>query len=97
MGRINYTYKGRYLFTGSARYDGSSRLAAGHKWVVFPSAALAWRISEESFFTKSEVMNNLKLRLGYGVTGNTAIDPYKTAGNLALNRYNYGSTNVLGF
>ena len=48
MGRVNYSYKGKYLFTGSARYDGSSRLAEGHKWVLFPSIALGWRISEES-------------------------------------------------
>lgn len=97
MGRVNYSYKDRYLFTGSVRYDGSSRLADGHKWVLFPSAALAWRVSEEAFLENVAVLNNLKFRVGYGITGNTAIDPYKTSGNLAINRYNYGNTNVLGF
>ena len=53
MGRINYNYLGRYLLTVSARYDGSSRLADGHKWVLFPSAALAWRINEESFMSST--------------------------------------------
>jgi len=97
MGRMNYNYKDRYLLTASARYDGSSRLASGHKWVLFPSAALAWRVSEEDFMKSINVLNNLKFRVGYGITGNAAIDPYKTSGNLALNRYNFGNTNVLGF
>jgi len=97
MGRFNYSYKDRYLITASARYDGSSRLAEGNKWVLFPSAALAWRISEESFMKGSSLFSNLKLRAGYGITGNSAIDPYKTAGNLAYARYNYGSTNAMAF
>jgi len=97
MGRINYAYKDRYLFTASARYDGSSRLAPGHKWVMFPSAALAWRINKEDFMSGNSTFSDLKLRVGYGVTGNSAIDPYKTAGNLAYARYNYGSTNVMAF
>jgi hydroxyacyl-ACP dehydratase HTD2-like protein with hotdog domain len=58
----NYSYKDRYLLTASARYDGSSRLAPGNKWVLFPSAALAWRISEENFMKNQTFMNNLKLR-----------------------------------
>jgi TonB-linked SusC/RagA family outer membrane protein len=97
MGRINYSYKDRYLVTASARYDGSSRLAEGNKWVLFPSAALAWRISEEGFMKGSSLFSNLKLRAGYGITGNSAIDPYKTAGNLYYARYNYGSTNAMAF
>lgn len=97
MGRLNYTLKDRYLMTVSARYDGSSRLAPGHKWVLFPSAALAWRITEEDFMDNIQVMNNLKLRLGYGLTGNSAIQPYKTAGNLEYSRYNYGNSNVMAF
>lgn len=97
MGRINYSLKDRYLLTISARYDGSSRLAGGHKWVLFPSAALAWRIKEESFLKDIDVLSNLKFRLGYGITGNTAIDPYKTQGSLSIGRYMYGSTGVLSF
>lgn len=97
MGRANYNFKDRYLLTVSARYDGSSRLANGHKWVLFPSTALAWRIKEESFLKGVDVISNLKLRLGWGITGNTAIDPYKTQGSLSYGRYNYGSTGVLSF
>jgi TonB-linked SusC/RagA family outer membrane protein len=97
MGRVNYSYKDRYLLTASARYDGSSRLAPGNKWVMFPSAALAWRISEEGFLKGNPDISNLKLRAGFGITGNTAIDPYKTSGNLGYARYNYGSNNVMAF
>ena len=64
MGRVNYNYLGRYLLTVSARYDGSSRLADGHKWVLFPSAALAWRISDEKFMKNIKWLDNLKLRVG---------------------------------
>lgn len=63
MGRVNYGYMGRYLLTLSARYDGSSRLAEGHKWVLFPSAALAWRISDEPFMKDLLWLDNLKLRV----------------------------------
>lgn len=99
MGRVNYNYLGRYLLTVSARYDGSSRLAEGHKWVLFPSAALAWRISDEPFMKSLSWMDNLKLRLGYGKTGNSAVDPYQTKGGLAIRRYVYnnGATEVMGY
>ncbi|MEI6275767.1 MAG: TonB-dependent receptor [Prolixibacteraceae bacterium] len=97
MGRINYSYKDKYLLTASARYDGSSRLAQGHKWVMFPSAAIAWRINKEDFMSGAGAISNLKLRAGYGLTGNSAIDPYKTAGNLGFARYNFGANNVMAF
>jgi TonB-linked SusC/RagA family outer membrane protein len=97
MGRVNYSLMDKYLLTVSARYDGSSRLAQGHKWVLFPSAALAWRIKEEAFLQDVEALSNLKLRLGFGVTGNTAIDPYKTQGNLSYGRYSYDTQGVLSF
>jgi len=97
MGRFNYSYKDKYLLTASARYDGASRLAPGKKWVLFPSAALAWRINEESFMKNTNIFSNLKLRAGFGITGNSAIDPYKTAGNLGYARYNFGTTNMMAF
>jgi len=90
MGRINYGYLGRYLLTVSARYDGSSRLADGHKWVLFPSAALAWRINEEEFMSKADWLDNLKFRVGYGKTGNSAVDPYQTKGKLKNMQYWFG-------
>ena len=64
---------------------------------VVPSAALAWRVKEESFLKDADCLSNLKLRLGWGITGNTAIDPYKTQGNLEYGRYSYGSNGVLAF
>lgn len=99
MGRINYGFLGKYLLTVSARYDGSSRLADGHKWVLFPSAALAWRISDEAFMKKLTWVDNLKLRFGYGKTGNSAVDPYQTKGQLALQHYvfNNGGTEYIGY
>ncbi|MDR1154930.1 MAG: TonB-dependent receptor [Bacteroidales bacterium] len=97
MGRVNYNYKSKYYATLSIRYDGSSRLADGHKWVSFPAFALAWRINEEAFLKDFTSLNNLKLRAGYGVTANTAISPYQTKGTLGKKYYNYGSTGVIGY
>ncbi len=69
-GRVNYTYDSRYLLTATMRYDGSSRFAEDNRWGAFPSVALAWRLSNESFFKPlNHVMNDLKLRFSYGVTG----------------------------
>lgn len=78
MGRVNYIFKDRYLATINFRADGSSRYSVGNKWGAFPSVALAWRISEEGFMKNVTFINNLKLRVGYGVTGNPAISPYET-------------------
>jgi len=67
--RVNYTYQGKYLLTFTLRKDGSSRFAPGNQYGLFPSVALAWRISEESFFKDMPNLSDLKLRVGYGVTG----------------------------
>jgi TonB-linked SusC/RagA family outer membrane protein len=92
LGRVNYSFRDRYLLTASVRYDGSSRLAEGQKWVAFPSVALAWRISEEGFMKGITVIDNLKLRLGYGVVGNSAVAPYSTVGTITSSRYNWDKT-----
>ncbi|WP_310684812.1 SusC/RagA family TonB-linked outer membrane protein [Aliifodinibius sp. S!AR15-10] len=76
--RLNYSYKDRYLFTATGRWDGSSKLAPGNKWAFFPSAAVAWRISEERAIQNIPAISNLKLRLSYGHTGNDNINPYST-------------------
>ena len=77
--RANYTYKERYMFTGTIRWDGSSRFASGNRWGAFPSAAVAWRLSEEPFMAKAKKwMSNLKLRLSYGITGNNSVGDYAT-------------------
>ena len=69
FGRLNYTFMNKYLLTASVRDDGSSRFAKGNKWGLFPSAAFAWKINEESFLKNSKTISNLKLRLGWGITG----------------------------
>jgi TonB-linked SusC/RagA family outer membrane protein len=70
LGRINYSYLNRYLLTLSIRRDGSSVFGTNYQWGNFPSASVAWRLSEESFLKGSEFLNDLKIRVGYGVTGN---------------------------
>ncbi|MDR2935821.1 MAG: SusC/RagA family TonB-linked outer membrane protein [Rikenellaceae bacterium] len=89
-GRLNYSYKGRYLFTASFRRDGSSLLSKGHKWDNFPSAALAWRISEEAFMKDLHWLDNLKLRLSYGVSGNSGIPRYGTQSGVTSSRSGLG-------
>jgi len=68
-GRANYTLMDRYLLTFTARYDGSSRFADGHRWGFFPSAALAWRVKDEAFLKNVDAISDLKIRLGWGKTG----------------------------
>lgn len=80
MARINYSFNDRYLLTVSGRYDGSSVLAEGNKWSFFPSAALGWRMEQEDFMKDVKWIDQLKLRLGVGVTGNSSVDPYGTLG-----------------
>jgi len=95
MGRINYSFKDRYLLTVSARQDGSSVLAEGHKYTLFPSAALAWRIDKEKFMNVKWV-NSLKLRIGAGVTGNSAVAPYQTQGGITSLFYPFYTANTAG-
>jgi TonB-dependent starch-binding outer membrane protein SusC len=91
MGRANYSLKEKYLFTFTGRYDGSSRLAEGNKWDFFPSGAFAWRIKEEPFMNSVNFVSNLKLRMSYGITGNTAIATYATQGQFGRYPYNLGT------
>lgn len=70
LGRVNYSFADKYLVTASVRRDGSSVFGANHKWGTFPSVSLAWRLSDESFMQGLKVLNTLKLRAGYGITGN---------------------------
>jgi TonB-linked SusC/RagA family outer membrane protein len=95
MARLNYSFNDKYLLTISARQDGASQLAPGHKYSWFPSAALAWRISKENFLNASWV-NDLKLRIGAGVTGNSAIAPYATQGAVISLFYPFLTTNTAG-
>jgi TonB-dependent starch-binding outer membrane protein SusC len=69
FGRLNYSFLNRYLLTGTVRYDGSSRFAKNNRWGLFPSVAFAWKINEESFLQDIDIISDLKLRLGWGITG----------------------------
>jgi len=85
FGRIHYNFREKYIFQASLRYDGASQLAPGNKWSPFPSASIAWRVKEEAFMENVEQVSNLKLRLGYGVTGNRSVPQYSSIPQLNLN------------
>ena len=97
FGRINYKFTERYLFSLSLRADGSSTLAEGNKWGYFPSAALGWRLKEESFLEDRYWLQDLKLRLSWGQSGNSAISPYQTQGNLGQSTYGFGESPAYGY
>lgn len=96
LGRINYVFDNRYLFTLTGRADGSSRFSKGNKWGFFPSAAFAWNAKNESFLKDIDMISNLKLRLSWGVTGNQNIGLYKSMSLLAINKYVFGDAVVNG-
>jgi hypothetical protein len=75
LARVNYNFRDKYLATVSFRADGSSRYSEGQKWGSFPSASLAWRLSEEEFMKSITFISDFKVRAGYGETGSTAINP----------------------
>lgn len=98
MGRLNYSYKSRYVATVTVRRDGSSRLAEGNKWFTYPAFALAWNIHNEDFLSGNNIISNLRLRTGLGRTSNQAVNPYASLGSLDRVPYNYGPDGgVLGF
>lgn len=97
MFRLNYDYNNKYLLTVSGRWDGASQLAQGNKWAFFPSAALGWRLDQEGFLQDISWINQLKLRVGVGVTGNSAIDPYQTKGAVVPVYYPFGASPTPGF
>lgn len=98
MVRANYGYRDKYLLTASMRWDGASQLSEGHKWANFPSVALAWRVNQENFLKNVGWLSNLKLRLGWGITGNSAISAYATKGAVQGGYYQWGSeTPELGY
>ena len=92
LARVNYTLLGRYLFTASARVDGSSSFAANHKWAPFFSGAFAWRMIDEPWMQNQEVLSNWKWRISYGETGNQAIGAYRTLTVLEAANYPYNGT-----
>lgn len=93
FGRINYKLMDKYLFTATLRADGSSVLAKGNQWGYFPSVAVAWRVKNENFLMNVEEVSDLKLRLSYGMSGNSAVSPYQTTGGLSRTIYSFGEKN----
>ncbi|KAB1154015.1 SusC/RagA family TonB-linked outer membrane protein [Flavobacterium luteum] len=90
LGRVSYGYNKKYLLTASMRADGSSKFGKDNKWGYFPSLALGWTLSEESFIKNTDIFDNLKLRASYGLTGNNQIPAYSAlsllnAGNYVFN------------
>ena len=98
LGRLMYTYKGKYMLTANFRRDGSSKFGPGNKWGNFPSASVAWRISDESFMKGINQLNNLKLRASYGIVGNDApVGPYTYVSGLSSGLdYVFGTTKYSG-
>lgn len=94
LGRVNYACKDKYLVTATVRRDGSSRFGKDNKYGTFPSASVAWRISNEDFFSNVHFVNDLKLRAGYGITGNQNIGNYSFASVLQTVQYNFNGTPV---
>ena len=97
MGRVNYSFRDKYLFQVSLRADGSSRLADGNKWEYFPGISAGWRIIDEDFMADQGLLSELKLRASYGEVGNTSIDPYQTWGRLRRTTYAWDESPAFGY
>ncbi|SNR78090.1 TonB-linked outer membrane protein, SusC/RagA family [Lutibacter agarilyticus] len=91
LSRVNYTLNNKYIFTGSIRADGSSKFSKENRFSYFPSFSLAWRADKEAFLENVDFINNLKLRAGWGATGNQGISAYNTFANYGP--VLYGNTN----
>ncbi len=96
IGRLNYIFRDRYIFTGTIRRDGSSKFGNDNKWGVFPSAAFAWRMGDESFMQSIGVLSDLKLRASYGLTGNQNIGSYSSLALYNSTRTIIGGAPVIG-
>ena len=97
FGRLSYNFNSRYLLTATMRADGSSKFARGNQWGYSPSASVAWRVSEESFMKRFENLDNLKLRVGYGVAGNNNIDNNMYATNYGSGHYGYNGGDFITY
>ncbi len=96
LGRINYSYKNKYLITFTGRADGSTRLAEGEKWDFFPSGAIGWKVHNEPFMKNSSMINTLKLRASYGLSGNQSVPVGATAVKLGNDAYVLGGQIIQG-
>lgn len=97
--RANLSYKNRYFLTGVVRRDGSSKFGEGNKWAVFPAVSGSWRVSDEGFMKGNSIFSDLRLRAGYGLQGNQAVNPYASLTLLGTDggaRYVFGNTVYTG-
>jgi TonB-linked SusC/RagA family outer membrane protein len=92
MARANYGYDDKYLVTATVRIDGSSTLSPGNQYFTYPAVGLAWNMSREKFLQNIPFISNLKLRGGWGVSGNRNVSPYATLGLLSTSTYNFGQS-----
>ncbi len=97
LGRVNYGLKEKYLLTLTLRTDGSSRFGPNNKWGYFPSVAAAWNVHKETFFQSVKPVSNFKIRGSVGETGNQAIPPYSSLGQMSSFRYNFSNTTVSSY
>lgn len=97
LGRFNYNYKNRYMLTASFRADGSSKFAKNNKWAYFPSVALGWNLGQEPFMRQFGFLSEFKFRLGYGRTGNQAINSYQSLAKLRPYNYSFNGSLASGF
>lgn len=98
VGRLTYSYQGKYLASASVRHDGSSRLAKDNRWDTFPAFSLGWRISEEGFMKSTRGwLDNLKLRVGWGVTGTASISEYQTQSELEQSYMILGNQTLVSY
>ncbi len=90
LSRAEYAYKDKYLLNASIRRDGSTRFAPGHQWGTFPSVSAGWRISDESFFPKTDVLDEVKLTGSFGFAGNNDVGEYDYIGSVSTTNYTFG-------
>ena len=87
LSRVNYSFDNKYIITGTFRADGSSKFSKENRYSYFPSFSLAWRVNNETFLENSETINDLKFRIGWGMTGNQGISAYQTFANYGATLY----------
>jgi TonB-linked SusC/RagA family outer membrane protein len=95
MGRAIYSFDDKYVLTATVRTDASSVLAPGYQWVTYPAVSAAWNLDNEKFMENVSLVNNLKLRVGWGISATQNINPYTTLGTLNTNFYNFGSGSLV--
>jgi TonB-linked SusC/RagA family outer membrane protein len=96
LARANYTFNNKYLLTASVRRDGSSRFGANNRWAVFPSGAIAWKITEEEFMKKLAFISNMKARASFGIVGNQEIGAYSSYSQLNAGAYTFNGVLLTG-